>query len=293
MMSSKGPASPTKSSAELLFLCRHPNPDALYRLFVFPAAGLSGGNYSHLGAAEGVSLSPDTPERLLEVHVLNINYRGCKTVYRDIAALGSDIAAYITTLHERSPAGPLPYVLFGHSFGSLLVFHFISGPAAATLDPPPVGGLVTARPPPHRGYAPGDAFSQMTRSKQIERLRAMGATPEPVLADPAIMDLVLPLLCATFDMNDTYRDVLEKAGMDLPPSDGLAGTKQYSGRGSCADRGVVALRASRDFDGVLRSFGGWACWKGVVVRDVDGDHFWPLTREGGHTVLRAAVDILE
>ncbi|HEY0696446.1 MAG TPA: alpha/beta fold hydrolase [Micromonospora sp.] len=96
-----------------------------------------------------------------------------------------------------------PYAIFGHSLGALVAFElarrleygqgrpvshlFVSGHAAPQLPLPP-----------DNDYLLPDAEFKV-------RLRELAGTPEEVLADEDLLDLVVPIIRADFQAADTYQ----------------------------------------------------------------------------------------
>lgn len=235
-----------------LFLCKTPNPDALYRLYIFPAVGVPAGAYGHI------------QHESLEVHVLSINYVGCKVIHDDLETL---TAAIRTELMRCD----VPYCVFGHSLGATIVHHLT---CVTPPSPAPVAAIVTARPPPLHDYPAADRFSQMDRIGKIARLRAMGGTPEEVLRDDGIIDSLLPLLTASFKINDGYATIAAKQ------------------RAPCTQ--LVYLNPDSDFPLCTTLAEQWTKEvPGTKVVALPGDHFWPRTPEGGRFVSNMAMQRLE
>jgi len=165
-----------------------PNPGAATRLFCFPYAGGSASIYRPWNGAplEQVEVCPiQTPGR--ENRIADKPFTHLRTLAKAVAD--------VIPLDK-------PFALFGHSVGALLCFEvarelrrrraavpfhlFVSGCSAPNLCP--------NRPP---------RFN-LTREQLLAEIRKLGGTPEEVLEDSELLDLVLPAIRADFSLFDTY-----------------------------------------------------------------------------------------
>lgn len=168
----------------------HPRPDARLHLLCFHYAGGS------------VTVFRDWPERLpLDVEV------------RAVELPGHDRAIAQPPFHRMDRLvdwlveglGPLlsqPFVLFGHSMGSLIAFELARRVRAEAGAEPLL--LVAAghraphlpdrRPPVH----------QLPDAEFMAAVGELGGTPATVLAHAELMDLFLPVLRADFTLCETY-----------------------------------------------------------------------------------------
>jgi surfactin synthase thioesterase subunit len=166
---------------------RYRMPNAERRMFCFPFAGGSAAFYYEWGPAFG----PST-----EVVPVQLPGRGRLAGLphaRDIRPLAYAAADAIATTD-------LPVVLFGHSMGAIVAFE------VARLLPDVRHLIVTGRPAPHIPR-PTTPVSSLSRAELVSLLRDYGATPDEVLADPELLDLVLPTIRADFAMIERYRYV--------------------------------------------------------------------------------------
>ncbi|MEY9844346.1 medium-chain acyl-[acyl-carrier-protein] hydrolase [Streptacidiphilus sp. BW17] len=95
-----------------------------------------------------------------------------------------------------------PYALFGHSMGALLAYG-LAVAARRHGDPEPVRLFVSGSAGPgvprrRRGR------HTWTDAELVDDLRAMGGTPEEVLADRELLELILPPLRADYALCDTF-----------------------------------------------------------------------------------------
>jgi surfactin synthase thioesterase subunit len=101
------------------------------------------------------------------------------------------------------PASTMPYALFGHSLGGLLAFEL-----ARRLE------HVHGHPPAHlmvSGYEapewpkPADRDHLLPDDEFRLRLRELAGTPDEILDNDDLMDVVVPVLRADFAVANTYR----------------------------------------------------------------------------------------
>ncbi|MEL7408310.1 MAG: thioesterase domain-containing protein, partial [Cyanobacteria bacterium J06558_2] len=167
------------------------NPQAKLRLFCFPYAGGSSYTYDRWS-----DFLPDTVE-VCPIELPGRRKRFTEPCYENLNTLVSDLADVL-----------LPYLLdkhctfFGHSMGGLVSFEltrllrrryqlspvhlFISGRRACQLP--------ASKPPIH--HLDNTAFTQ-----EIIRF---GGTPQKILDDPEMMELVIPILKADFKVSETH-----------------------------------------------------------------------------------------
>lgn len=115
-----------------------------------------------------------------------------------------DINAYCKALlAELAPvlAGPLPFSFFGHSVGAVLAFEICCRLQALGAPMPQqlllsASGAPWARAPRNYSKLDDQAFKAL--------LRDFEATPREILANDALLDLLLPGLRADFAFGDVY-----------------------------------------------------------------------------------------
>ncbi|WP_150659759.1 pandorabactin biosynthesis thioesterase PanD [Pandoraea sputorum] len=145
------------------------------------------------------------------------------------------------------------FALFGHSLGGLLAFEIAHRLQARGCSP---AALVVAasRPPATRDDSRYAALRD--DAEVLAEMRALGGTPEALLAEPELMAMVLPVIKADFQMCGHYRRASPQARAPLSmPIHALAGR-----------RDAFAPDVLDD----------WRCeTTGSYTRtDFDGDHFF-------------------
>ena len=95
-----------------------------------------------------------------------------------------------------------PFALIGHSMGALLAFELARN--LEQLGPAPCALFVSACRAAHR-FAENRAMkSQLPDPELLQEIREMNGTPESLLLDTELMDLILPIIRADFAVCDSY-----------------------------------------------------------------------------------------
>lgn len=159
------------------------------RLFCFPHAGGAAGYFYPWSRS------------LRGIEVLALQYpgrqdRGAEPYLRSIPELADRI-------HEAlAPELDEPYAFFGHSMGAVLAFEVASRIAR------------DGRPGPAHLFASGRRAPSVARHEELHRastdalvaeMRGLGGTDPRVLADPELLELVLPTVRADYTAVETYR----------------------------------------------------------------------------------------
>jgi medium-chain acyl-[acyl-carrier-protein] hydrolase len=172
------------------FTYPQPNPEAKLRLFCFHYAG--GGSLIFRNWSDYLSSN-------IELCAIELPGRGrrlCETPYTELKALVTALSLVIHSYLDK------PFAFFGHSMGGLVSFElarqlrreyhlspqclFVSGCRAPQIPDPD--------PPIH----------QLSDSEFIEELRRFNGTPEAILQNQELMELLLPSLRADFTILETY-----------------------------------------------------------------------------------------
>jgi medium-chain acyl-[acyl-carrier-protein] hydrolase len=170
---------------------RQHNPEARLRLFCFPYAG---------GSAVMYRYWTDLPP---EIEVCPVQLPGRDERFREPAFTRTDALCEALVRALRGYVD-MPFAMFGHSMGAIIAYEFACRLQARGSAP--VHLLVSGQRAPHvplrrtRSYdLPEPAFR--------DRLRELDGTPEAVLQDAGLMELLLPRLRSDFEMSETYEDV--------------------------------------------------------------------------------------
>jgi medium-chain acyl-[acyl-carrier-protein] hydrolase len=232
------------------------NPDATLRLLCFPYAG--GGAWAfQRWASLGASV---------EVCAVELPGRGARfaePARHRLTELVPLIVDGIADYTDRS------FAFFGHSMGALLAFE-VARHLRRAGRAEPVHLFVSGREAPHVATSER-AYHQLPDAELKTVLRDLNGTPEEVLASADLMQLMLPLLRADFEVVETYRYAAE-APLDCPIT-------AFGGRGDDTVR-IPGLESWRE-----------QTTAGFALRLFDGDHFF--LREATGPLLRVLAHELE
>ncbi|VVE25190.1 thioesterase II family protein [Pandoraea anhela] len=145
------------------------------------------------------------------------------------------------------------FALFGHSLGGLLAFEIAHRLHAQGYTPAALF-VAASRPPATRDDSRYAAL--VDDADVLAEMRALGGTPEALLAEPELMAMVLPVIKADFQLCGHYRRASSEKRAPLPlPIHAMAGR-----------RDSFAPEVLDD----------WRCeTRGAYTRtDFEGDHFF-------------------
>src|SRR5687768_3047054 len=170
--------------------CYKPNPASKLRLFCFPYAGS--------GALIYRDWSRSLPAHV-EVCPVQLPGRGSRQRETPFIRMDQLVKA---TLREMRPYLDKPFAFFGHSMGAIIGFEIarLLRREDATL---PVHLFVSGRsgppvrkPTTHTYNLPDAAF--------MDELQRLKGTPAEVLEHPELMQVLMPLIRADFELIQTY-----------------------------------------------------------------------------------------
>lgn len=159
-----------------------------------------------------------------------------------------------------------PFAFFGHSLGALICYELCRRLAGAGIAPRAL--IVSARKPPHESK--GFRLHDLSDEGLKVRLRDFGGTPERVLENEALMQMILPILRADLRAAETYLP---------PPSPPLA----------CP---IIACGASDDPLAPAEDLHTWQSYTSANFRmsAFKGGHFFLRTQQDAlMTLLREAL----
>lgn len=166
-------------------VCFSPNPRAEVRLFCFPCAGGGASMYRRWA-----TLLPD-------VDVWAVNYPGRETLHGQPFASSLD-AVLAPVLDHQELFAEKPFLVYGHSFGSLVAFA-----AAARLQAlgcQARGVLGSARRAPH--LPTNQIISDLPDDRFLAELDRFGGMPDAIRKDPEMLAFYLPVIRADLQLND-------------------------------------------------------------------------------------------
>jgi medium-chain acyl-[acyl-carrier-protein] hydrolase len=166
------------------------NPNATLRLFCFPYAGGGSVIYHHW---------PRYLPAAIEVCALKLPGRENR--------LGEPPFTHMTPLVRTLsdvllPDLDRPFVFFGHSLGGLISFE-LTQRLRQQQRPVPLhlyaSGIRAPHIPPSR-----EPMHALPTAAFIDRLRRINGTPEEILNNDSLMQILLPCLRADFSLSETY-----------------------------------------------------------------------------------------
>ena len=170
--------------------CRS-NTDARLRLFCFPYAG---------GGASIYRMWPESLPAFVEVCPLELPGRGRRLKEPAFTQLRPMVEAAAQALR---PELTKPFALFGHSMGALVAFELARlFEREAGLKPARV--FVSARRAPHLPDDEPNTYN-LPHAEFLEDVRRLNGTPKEVLEHEELLELVIPLLRADFEVCQTYQ----------------------------------------------------------------------------------------
>lgn len=184
----------TTTSANAWIAFRRPNPQARLRLFCFPFAG---------GGASIYRTWQNSLPREIEVCAVQLPGRESRLRDEPFRRLGPLIEKLIEVL---APEDELPFAFFGHSMGAIIAYH-LTLRLRELKKPMPSMLLVSGRRAPFLPPEDDDVIYHLPDDEFKDKLRELDGTPETVLEHPELMELMLPLLRADFELVDTSETV--------------------------------------------------------------------------------------
>lgn len=180
---------PTGAAAWLS--CAVPRPAARLRLVCLPYAGAGAGAYRPWSALLGDEV---------EVWTAQLPGRERRLAEPPLTTMDGLAPPLVEAIAERVPA---PYALFGHSMGGLIGYE-VARRLVARGGPAPQRLVVSAARPPHRTASVGAAHA-LDDGTLTAWLRDLGGIPDELLADPALLGLILPTVRADLSVVASYR----------------------------------------------------------------------------------------
>lgn len=173
------------------FTYPRPNPSAKLRLFCLPYAG--GGGHIYIPWKDHLKASVE----LCTIQLPGRGMRMIETPFTQVEALVETLTnAMLDQLNK-------PFAIFGHSMGALLAFEIAKKLRTMKRQPPLLVFASGRRAPqipdtdPPTYHLPEPGF--------IQELKRLNGTPQEVLDNDELMQLLMPTLRADFELCETYR----------------------------------------------------------------------------------------
>jgi len=179
-------------------------PGAL-ALYCLPHAGGAASAYrTWLDKVPGVAVLPVQPP--------GRESRFREPPFKSMAPLASELADIV--LADAAPETGRPYAVYGHSLGALVAFELLRE-IRRRGAPAPVHLFVSGCVAPHTPFDDGPPMRDMARPELVAALRRLGGTPEWLLSDPSVLEMIIPAIRADFSVKETYEYRAEPP-LDVP-----------------------------------------------------------------------------
>ncbi|MEU5980029.1 alpha/beta fold hydrolase [Streptomyces sp. NPDC047315] len=223
-------------------------PDTAARLFCLPHAGAGASAYRGWQAMVG----PDV--EVVPVQLPGRESRFAEPLVTSASAIAQGLAE---PLAER--AAGKPFALFGHSMGALLAYELTHELVLAGC--PPVHLVVSGCTAPHLPSLTGDeVVHRLPNAQLVQHIEALEGTAGEVLDQPELLELLLPVVRADYELCETYQFV-DRLPLPVP---------------------VTALRGTEDPDTPGPKLRAWD--------ELTTAPFQAIAFSGGHFYLKAHLD---
>ncbi len=215
------------------------SPDAPVQLFCFPHAG---GGPGFFGAWRR-SLHPWLDVR--SIHLPGRESRAREGLLTDIENVVPPVVDAVAKAVDR------PFLLFGHSLGSIVAFE--TARQLESRGVRPMALVVSSRRAPDRQRRAA-RYETMTQAAFLGAVEGLNGTPVEVLEHEALVEMMLPILRADFVMNERY--------------------VRFPGR--VLDAPIMAMAAAQDPEVPVAEMLDWRheTTGGFMLRVFEGDHFY-------------------
>ncbi|MEM7591927.1 MAG: thioesterase II family protein [Cyanobacteria bacterium P01_A01_bin.83] len=180
----------TTQASKSWTICPKPNTKAQLRLFCF--------HYAGGGAASFRNWSDNLPSSV-EIHLVELPGRGSRLAEKAFVSLNPLVEAIADGLY---PLLDRPFTFFGHSMGGLICFE-LARLLRQKYSLNPIHLFVSAHRAPQLPD-PNPPIYNLPNPEFLDELRDLEGTPEAILENTELMQLLLPTLRADFTVVDTY-----------------------------------------------------------------------------------------
>lgn len=172
------------------FYVQKPKPAAVLRLFCFPYAG------------GGASIFRDWFRSLPEeIEVVAIRPPGRESRFNEEPI--SSLVTLVEQLYKNIlPLLDKPFIFLGHSNGALTCFE-LARLLEAKQKPTPAKVILSAKCPPHIP-SPSKSISHLPDEEFLVELQDISGTPEEILQNKELMELLMPVLRADFSLSENF-----------------------------------------------------------------------------------------
>jgi surfactin synthase thioesterase subunit len=176
-----------------LFVIPKPLTDARLRLFLFPYAGGSIATYT-----DWVNLFDDNLN--IELVLVQLPGRGSRMgepPHQTMESLMSELLEHASYIASR------PYILFGHSLGGKIAYELAYKLKGLDLLSPKCL-IASGSGAPHL-QSHSEPIHNLPHEVFISKLEQLNGTPEEILSNSELLELLIPLLRADFKIAEEYQ----------------------------------------------------------------------------------------
>ena len=173
------------------FVTPHIKPEADARIFFFPYAGGGPAVFSKWSAELPVNL---------EAHIAHYPGRGSRhneTPIKSLLTMVDELSQAIQPFLDK------PFAFFGHSLGGMLAFELARDLRKKGLPQPGIL-FISACGAPHIPD-PHPMIHALPEGEFINSLEELNGIPQEILQNQEILNLLLPVLRADFELIETYK----------------------------------------------------------------------------------------
>jgi len=160
-------------------------------VFMLPFAGASKYSYKFFETVGNRKLN------FISLELPGRGSRFAEPLLKDLDAMATDAFRHFNKRDRE------PYIIYGHSMGSIVGYLLARKIIKEKLRPPNFLFL-TGRGGPSSPRREPD-FHKLPREEFIAKIKQLGGSPDEVLSDPKILDFFEPILKADFEAVATYK----------------------------------------------------------------------------------------
>lgn len=170
--------------------CPIPQPQAKLRLFCFAYAGGGASIYRDWGKLLGPTIE------VCPIQLPGRENRYAEMPHRNVQTLAPEIATHLQGFLDK------PYIIYGHSMGALVGYE-VMRTLQAKNQPLPLVALLAAFRAAHLPLKRAP-MHQLSDEAFIEKLASLGGCSPEVLNSEELLQIILPMLRADFELCDGY-----------------------------------------------------------------------------------------
>lgn len=135
------------------------------------------------------------------VQVLPVELAGHGRRMAEPFAANLQAAAQDVLVRNRARVQAGPYAIYGHSMGALLAYVLLAVIERAGM-PAPVAVFLSGRKPPHLPVT--QRLHDLDDSRFLDRIRALGGTPDAFFEHRELVDMFLPILRSDYGLIERW-----------------------------------------------------------------------------------------